>query len=338
MTLSSPGRGSATLPAPGRSLVWLLRPALIASAVPLALVVEASWVWAAALVAFGMPHGAYDLAAIHRETRRNARRTAGVFALYTAVMLACAAAFVVAPAAALVAFLVLTAHHFGVSDSVATRGGRRAGAFAHAAAFARGAVVIGAPFAFQPEPAWAPFAAMTGLVGPVQALDAEAIRLAGAWATAAGLVLVSAHALRLASRSASDRSGLSGAAEELIVPVVVALAAMVAPPLLVVGVYFVAVHASGHCFRAVSPSHGPAAASVRRGWRTHRASAPLLVPSLAIVAGMALLFGGLTMETLAYGFILFCVFATLPHHLLWMLGVPGGRRAGAEGPVPMTAR
>ncbi|MEM1071406.1 MAG: Brp/Blh family beta-carotene 15,15'-dioxygenase [Planctomycetota bacterium] len=313
-------RGAA-LPSPGLSWGWIARPVLIASVVPLASVIEAPWVWAASLLVIGMPHGAYDLAAIHRASQRRAGSTAAVFAVYTAIMLGCVAAFMLAPTWTLAGFLVLTAHHFGLSDSVATRGGRRHARSVHAAAFARGLVVIAAPFAFQPELAWEPFAAMSSVADDPVAVNTGAVRVAAGMIAAGGLLVVASHSIALASRSM-----LGEATEELVVPALVVLVSMVAPPLLVVGVYFVAVHASGHCLRAVDPVIGGGRASIRRALHIHRVSSVLLLPSVLIVVGMALgVFGSLQMESLAYAFILFCVFATLPHHLLWFFGLPGSR-------------
>ncbi|MEO0631163.1 MAG: Brp/Blh family beta-carotene 15,15'-dioxygenase, partial [Planctomycetota bacterium] len=176
LPISTPSREAAT-PSPGLSLGWLARPLIVAAAIPLAAAIDPAWIWAVSLLIIGMPHGAYDLAAIHRLTARRLGRTSAVFSAYTAIMLACVAAFVVAPTVTLAAFLVLTAHHFGISDSVATRGGQRHGWFAHAAGFARGLVVISSPFAFQPDLAWAPFVAMGELVGGTVPLNEAAVRL-----------------------------------------------------------------------------------------------------------------------------------------------------------------
>ena len=306
-------------------MVWLARPALILAVIPLAGVLNPSWIWVASLAVVGMPHGAYDLAAVHRATGRRLGPTAVIFGIYTAIMLACVFAFVAAPTITLVAFLVLTAHHFGISDSVATRGGQRHTWFSHMAAFARGLAVIAAPFAFQPNAAWAPFAAMGGLVGglvggPVggpAALDVGLVSTIAAGVTAFGLSVVALQALLLASRSRAAH-----AAEELVIPSLVVLVSMVAPPLMVIGMYFVAVHASGHCLRAVDPKSQSGEPSFRRAIGTHHASILLLVPSVVIVLALAIMgFGGVDADALAYAFILFCVCATLPHHLLWLRGI-----------------
>ncbi|MEL7483760.1 MAG: hypothetical protein AAFN41_05325, partial [Planctomycetota bacterium] len=82
--------------------------------------------------------------------------------------------------------------------------------------------------------------------------------------------------------------------------------------------------ALGHCLRAVDPVAGGGAPTVQRAIGVHWSSLTLLVPSVAIVLTMAAMsFGGMDVESVAYAFILFCVFATLPHHLLWMFGIPG---------------
>lgn len=286
------------------------------------------WLWAASLVVVGMPHGAYDLSAAVRE-RGGPGRAAPVLAAYGVITLAGVAALLAAPAWTLAVFLVLSAHHFGVSDSVLTRGRTRFGAAAHAGAFGRGLVVIGSPLAFHGSAAWEPFAVIAGAFGAETAGVSAWVGVAGAVGAVLGAVLVGIGLV-------GTRAGGRSSAEELAVVGGAAALAWAAPPLLAVGVYFVVVHASGHCLRGLDPRGPTSRPGVRNAARVHAESLWLLAPSVLAVLAAAPMFGGWTARGIALSFLAFCAAATLPHHLLW-LGVlrsgllPRGRTAEGLG-------
>ncbi|MEO1009063.1 MAG: beta-carotene 15,15'-dioxygenase, Brp/Blh family [Planctomycetota bacterium] len=279
-----------------------------------------SWVWVMALVVAGMPHGAYDLAEMQR--RWGLRGAMRSFVPYAAAFVSCGLAFVVAPVVVLLAFLVLTMVHFGLSDTRHLRiraSGLDGGLLGRALAFAHGGVVIAAVFAFQPGVSWRPFAEIAGLVGgaagpmgvPIAALQAAAVLVmaVGGLVVAASAVIAWRHDTRMA------------AAEIIGVPLLAVASASALPPLLAVGMYFVCVHATRHCVRVGDRGDG----ALRAFARTHALSVPLLVPSLAIVGLLALPFAELGwVPAFALAFLLFCVVATLPHHALWFGRACGG--------------
>jgi hypothetical protein len=97
-------------------------------------------------------------------------------------------------------------------------------------------------------------------------------------------------------------------------------------PLLAVGLYFLLIHATGHCLRADARERRVATPGAANAIKMHLWSAPLTIPSVGIVLIIALaMFGAVTLPTVALAFLLFCVVGTLPHHLLWL---------GAYGPLP----
>lgn len=277
-----------------------------------------AWIWVVALFVLGMPHGAYDLAAMQRLTGRRAR-TGLLFGVYTLVMAACTVLFLAAPVWSLIAFFLLSAHHFGISDSVWTRGTIVRSIADHGAGLGRGLCIIFAPFVFMPRESWEPFAAIAQFVRETPPTpppaSSDLIATSAAIAVCVGLALVLLTAFRQRHQSVL-------VLEELLTIGAYLVMASVAPPLVAIGAYFMLVHASGHCGRARGIGDPlPDASLARRlanAVRVHWDSVWLLLPSIAIVLGVAWQLGGLSIRPVALSFLLFCVVATLPHHLLWL--------------------
>lgn len=269
-----------------------------------------------------MPHGAYDLAAVRSDP---SARLAVVGAAYLGVMAASVIALLIAPAAWMVAFLAVSAAHFGLSDHPGTRGRRPSGVRDHLTGLALGLVVIGLPFALRPDSAWAPFGAIAAALGSGAAPLAGALAAVGWGAALSGAVGI---VLSVASPS------MPGAVRIETLGLLAGSAAigLLVPPLLAVGLYFVLVHSSGHCLRATTPSRGAVTATARHAAWVHRRSLSLLLPSVAIVVCTAPLFGDRPfVEAISLSFLLFCSCATLAHHLLWSGLMPGCGTHGRRG-------
>jgi len=267
-----------------------------------------AWLWVAAVFIVGLPHGAYDLAAIRR-TSPTWRISALRFSAYSLVLLACIGFFLALPAAAVVAFLLLAAHHFGISDSVWTRGRVNLAWSDHLVGLGRGLVVLFGPFAFQPSASLAPFASIVRLVHPMPDPQPAAI------ASLATILVLIGFALVLA---ASMRTRRRGRTEEWATLAAVVTLSALAPPLVAIGSYFLVIHSLGHCLRALTPGRPVHARHFSNAVRVHRESLPLLVPSVLIVLILAALVFDASAQAIATSFLIFCVVATLPHHLLWM--------------------
>jgi Brp/Blh family beta-carotene 15,15'-monooxygenase len=298
---------------------WAARPLLFLSLALAAVLTRpnlnaGSWIWVVALFILGMPHGAYDLAAMQRLTGSRAR-TGLLFGVYSLVMAACVVLFLAAPVWSLIAFFLLSAHHFGISDSVWTRGAIVRSIAGHGAGLGRGLCIIFAPFVLMPLESWEPFAAIAQFVNDAPAARSDLIDAAAAIALCVGLTLVLFTAFR-------QRHQRALVLEELLTIGAYLVMASVAPPLVAIGAYFMLVHASGHCGRARGIGNPLPDASLPRrlanAVRVHRDSVWLLLPSIAFVLGVAWHLGGLSIRPVALSFLLFCVVATLPHHLLWM--------------------
>ncbi len=294
-----------------------IRPLLLAAAAVAAALyrpepIAAELLWVIALVIIGMPHGAFDLAVIRDQVSsqgvRAAAMTAVIYTMLTAVAAAC---FVFLPAATVVVFLLLSAHHFGVSDCVWTRGRAIRSASDHIVGLSHGVAALAVPFISSPGEAWSPFLKIANAAGGAMSVDASVTRsVAAAVFVVAILVQIVVWVYRRADARVFEQTG---------VILGVTLLGFTAPPLLAIGVYFLVVHALGHCIRAdarcrVSQSPGFAHAIV-----VHWRSAPLSIPSVAIVLIIAaMVFGGVGISSVALAFLLFCVIGTLPHHLLWL--------------------
>jgi Brp/Blh family beta-carotene 15,15'-monooxygenase len=272
-----------------------------------------AWVWIAGLAIVGMPHGAYDLAAIRRE-RGGWLATWRDLLVYTLAVGGCFALYRLAPTGMLLAFLALAVHHFGTSDSVWTRGHRRHAMVSRLGAWGWGLVVLASPFVWHPEAAWAPFAALSTWAGGDPAWVGAQARPLAAVGLGAGVLGVTVGLVRLARArrwlGIWESAGVLGIA---------ALLGAIAPPLYAVGAYFLAIHALGHCLRAARDE-----TETERGFaggllRVHLLSVPLLIPAVvATLLWSADLESGSPAFRVAAAFIGFCVISTLPHHVLWI--------------------
>jgi Brp/Blh family beta-carotene 15,15'-monooxygenase len=146
--------------------------ALLAAALALSPFVPAvplAWqliILALAVVVFGLPHGALDLALVQGASRGSWTALAGAVAVYLVVSAAVLAVWITAPVAALFAFLAIAIIHFGLGDTEDLHGPQRA-----VEVIARGGFAGIAPMVFHPQTARDLFAL---LVGPVSTADLDA--------------------------------------------------------------------------------------------------------------------------------------------------------------------
>lgn len=279
--------------------------------------------WVVALLVIGMPHGAFDIAVVVDQAKSQGRRPAThTAALYTVLTAIAAASFILFPAPTVVAFLLLSAHHFGVSDCVWTRGRAIRTYRDHILGLSHGTAVLTVPFIMYPAAAWQPFVEIAGAAGGSLAIDATLTR----WLAALGwLAACTVQVIVLYKRRKAPNALEQGATVLAAV-----LLGVTAPPLLAVGLYFLIIHALGHCLRADAHRRAADRPGLGNAARVHARSLPLLVPSIAIVAMIAVwAFGGIGLSEVALAFLLFCVIGTLPHHLLWLSAFGPLRRASS---------
>ncbi len=218
----------------------LLALAAVASVAAPGAVGAAMWVpLLAGLVVIGMPHGAIDHLVPGRMLGRplGSAAMARLLAGYVGLAAVGLAFWLAAPAAGIVAFLLVAAAHWGQGELFLLDVGSRGRAVAEVAA--RGLLPVAGPLALHPAAFADAAAAVLEPFGAAFALPGGAPALAGA-ATLAAAATASVLAIGEGDRrSAAELAGLS------------AFFAVV-PPVFAVGVYFVAWHSLRHVARLVA--------------------------------------------------------------------------------------
>ena len=216
------------------------------------------------------------------------------------------------PLLATIAFLALTAVHFGEADRIYAREcldpdariPRSWGLF-------RGSLVVGLPCALDPAAAWEPFGLLAGgLEGPVfvEGLQWFGIAFLAGCLTVA---LMSAAVQRISWRSPAVTGFLVETG-------LVAVWFVFLPPLWAIGGYFLAIHATKHMIRLAWLRERclPQTTLAGQVLRLHVDALWLAAPAWLMVAGIALLVPAAPALAIAAASIGFYLTCTLPHHLL----------------------
>ena len=278
-------------------------------------------------VVLGLPHGAIDHLAIPRTRGEVAtpRWLAAVGALYLVVGGGYAVVWVLAPAVAVVAFILMTWAHWGQGDVYplvaltggdhpAGRGGRVL------TALARGSLPMAVPFVAFPAQYELVVGTLAGLFDPaaeaaLAGLFTPTARLAVA-ATVAAFV-VSSLAVGVVATAAGDRRGLLVDAGET--GLLVAFFSTV-PPIFAIGLYFCVWHALRHIVRLLAVD--PAAEAALQSGRYARAlgsfardAAPLTAVSIGLLGALYLVVPGTVSEPLELvgTYLVLIAVLTLPH-------------------------
>jgi Brp/Blh family beta-carotene 15,15'-monooxygenase len=224
---------------------------------------------AAAVVVFGLPHGALDLNLVRGATGGSWTTLVAAIGLYLLAAGAVLAGWVFAPVAALLGFLLIAIIHFGLGDTEDLSGPQRA-----VEVIARGGFAGIAPFVFHPSTTRDLFAL---LVGPdsTAALDYALAAIS----SPAALVWILCLAAALLWRALQHHSGWIAACAELILTTAVFA---VFHPLTAFLIYFCFVHSVRHIAdlgAARCPANGAHAAR----WLL-RESAPFTVATILLAA------------------------------------------------------
>jgi Brp/Blh family beta-carotene 15,15'-monooxygenase len=230
---------------------------------------------AAAVVLFGLPHGALDLNLVRGATEGSWATLATAVALYLIAAGTVLAVWVFAPVAALFGFLLIAVIHFGLGDTEDLRGPQRA-----IEVIARGGFAGIAPLVFHPSTTRDLFGL---LVGPnsTAALDSAVAAISSPAAWLWELCLLTA----LLWRVLQHRSGWIAACAELILTTAVFV---VFHPLAAFLLYFCFVHSIRHIAdlgAARFPDNGGRA--VR--WLL-RESLPFTASTIVLAAAICILF------------------------------------------------
>ncbi len=311
------------------------------------------WILLFSGVAFGMPHGACDVWAMQQAVRcaktdasstrfRLDMRWLGWMSAYVGSAVLMLLLWRVNSALALLVFLVLTMWHFGSADawlhSLMLKKSNKENSFSQsistlsvsrrALSWGRGLLVIGAPLVFQSAATQTVLGRFVALSG---AHDATILWRIAPCILGFGLILQSiGHFLLLRSQNESTSSTRSSNralnAALWIETLGLLILFAVAPPLLAVACYFLAVHAWRHMVRLEifgeegaqkNAIFSASVAEIARGvWRQHRGSFVLtLVALLGIVPiwqlWPSLFSGGIAQWNTAYLVLISTV--TVPH-------------------------
>lgn len=243
--------------------------------------------WLLALVAVGLPHGAADLTLLrHAHGDVIARR---FFGIYVGGMVAVLISLVLAPALTLAGFLLVSLWHFGHAES-ATTGAAGSLPMRICASLARGGLVVGMALAASPAATAEVANEMLHLLAPMRTLLALP-------ATAPAAVLpqdVRVFGLGLLAMSAcgwvgelvvdltrSSRLRLQRSLNDLGTFSLIGGLCYTTPPLLAVGVFFLAWHAwrqTRVVFRELHPNAQQTHPLIQVAM-VHLAALPLLIPA-----------------------------------------------------------
>ena len=296
--------------------------------------------WIVSLGFVGLPHGAADLAASRTVCRGGS--LVGVWGFYLAAMAAVAAAFMLAPAASIAAFAIVSCWHFGVAH-LDVDGRAEVAVPRPVAAVARGCVVLATPLAFRPEATAAVAIDLASLAagaeGVVPFFSVAAVRAAGVILAALSLMAFAAEAILSARKPGGVRTCRRTLAD---MTVIGALGAC-ADPLFAVGSYFLLWHG----WRQMEPLSEALGGPGPRSWaglaralaRVHVAALPLLVPAWgAIAVAWWLSTLGLSPRALAIVSIAAYLVVTPAHELLGEAVCGGAVGPRSSGPRLRAAR
>lgn len=224
---------------------------------------------AAAVVVFGLPHGALDLNLVRGATGGSWAALAAAGGIYLLSAAAVLAVWILAPVAALLGFLLIAVVHFGLGDTEDLDGPQRA-----IEVVARGGFAGVAPLVFHPAATRDLFALLVG-PEPAAALDSslDAISAPAAWLW--GLCLAASLFWRVLQR----RAGWIPACAELILTTAVFSAFH---PLAAFLLYFCFVHSVRH-ITDLGAARFPAKGGQAARWLA-RESIPFTVATILLAA------------------------------------------------------
>jgi Brp/Blh family beta-carotene 15,15'-monooxygenase len=287
-----------------RFVVGFLALALVASpftpSLPLALQLT---ILALAVVIFGLPHGALDLALVQGASRGSRTALLGAAILYLIASALVLLVWMSAPVAALFAFLAIAVIHFGLGDTEELHGARRA-----VEVVARGGFAVIAPLVFHPQTTRDLFAL---LVGPASASQLDAAL--AIVATPATWLWIACLVVALAWRTIQRAPGWISAVLELLLTTAIFA---VFHPLAAFLLYFCFVHSVRH-IADLGAARFPDSAARARRWLLLE-SLPFTAATVAFgVVAWFVLAGSVTFDEAMMRLVFWGLSAlTVPHMIL----------------------
>lgn len=198
-----------------------------------------AWVLLASILIIGLPHGACDFWLLKSKTPQGAsgKGFAKVLTLYTLLAAAIATFWFTLPEISMLAFLLLTAWHFGSGDEAWSSGTR----FSAIAAATRGLMIVSAPLAFHRSDSAKVLYALVRSSGDSPFTERILDYSVHTFIVAAAVLAVYELWRFLKTRSLE--------LQRITEPLLIGIFFYLVSPLLAVAIYFVAVHSWRHVFR-----------------------------------------------------------------------------------------
>ena len=278
----------------------------------------AAWPFAISLLLIGMSHGAVDLVLTGRLTgATSAAETFARFCPYLGIMVGSLAALIAWPMATLAVFVCLSAIHFGFADSadLEDRGhvDQRSDVVRVVRGLSRGFWIVGLPLMVWPKTSLSFAQEIERFVGhSATSVDPRLL-------SAAAVVLVGSAVL--ANICLWGQQLLSGqrsvVATDFLETVTLGISLSVLSPLFGLGLYFLIWHSWRHLRRVSAFLYGETMLNGARLLQLHRASLPLLIPSLLCIAVLVVWrFETVTVSSFSVAAVATFTVVTLPHHFL----------------------
>ena len=289
-------------------LIWLASN-YIFSVIPSA----SSWIWIVSLAFLGMAHGSLDLH-VQEWSRNGEFKAKGwtKFFWYIGLMVITFLLFYFSPLIVTLAFLILTAVHFGEADRVHALECFGSSTFIPKSwAWARGSIVVAIPSILHPIKTWEPFYHLSSY-----AYNSGIVNTISIFGYSLLIVTLTLSVVGSFDRRIKWSSPIIAA--YIFESIICLLWFVYLPPLFAIGGYFLAIHSTKHMLRLSqfkTQKHNNSDI-LRSVLKLHVDAVWLGAPAYLVVIIWSYFLGADWASSLAFASIGFYLISTFPHHLL----------------------
>ena len=289
-------------------LIWLASN-YIFSVIPSA----SSWIWIVSLAFLGMAHGSLDLH-VQEWSRNGEFKAKGwtKFFWYIGLMVITFLLFYFSPLIVTLAFLILTAVHFGEADRVHALECFGSSTFIPKSwAWARGSIVVAIPSILHPIKTWEPFYHLSSY-----AYNSGIVNTISIFGYSLLIVTLTLSVVGSFDRRIKWSSPIIAA--YIFESIICLLWFVYLPPLFAIGGYFLAIHSTKHMLRLsqFKTQKNNNSDILRSVLKLHVDAVWLGAPAYLVVIIWSYFLGADWASSLAFASIGFYLISTFPHHLL----------------------
>ena len=289
-------------------LIWLASN-YIFSVIPSA----SSWIWIVSLAFLGMAHGSLDLH-VQEWSRNGEFKAKGwtKFFWYIGLMVITFLLFYFSPLIVTLAFLILTAVHFGEADRVHALECFGSSTFIPKSwAWARGSIVVAIPSILHPIKTWEPFYHLSSY-----AYNSGIVNTISIFGYSLLIVTLTLSVVGSFDRRIKWSSPIIAA--YIFESIICLLWFVYLPPLFAIGGYFLAIHSTKHMLRLsqFKTQKNNNSDILRSVLKLHVDAVWLGAPAYLVVIIWSYFLGADWATSLAFASIGFYLISTFPHHLL----------------------